>query len=60
MYKEATETNELCNELLAENQEDDETKYKKLRKKKTKRKFLRMCMWMNLYEENGQVSLNDL
>ena len=52
MYKAATDSHELCKELLAENQEDKATKYRKLNKKK----FLRMCIWLQLHEEDNNVS----
>ena len=50
LFKESEETLDICKTLLAENQADKATKYKKLKSKKNKNKFIRMCMWLQLSE----------
>ena len=56
-YEEALEHRELCQALLDQNQADKSTKLsKKLLTKTNKRRFMAMCVWFQLQEEDENAS----
>ena len=60
-YEEAEEHQELCKNLLDENQEDKSTRLSnKLLSKKTKRRFMAMCVWIQLQEEDEQLASDSI
>jgi len=56
LYKEATDLHELCEELMTTNQENELTKYSKLKKQE----FLPLCVWLNLIADNYKLTTNSL
>ena len=52
-YKEAEDLHDLCEELMTNNQENELTKYSKLKKKE----FMPLCVWLNLRADNKEVFL---
>ena len=57
IYKDAEDYQETCQALFDENQDDKSTQLpKKLLKKKNKKRFMSMCVWLQLQEDDDTVS----
>ena len=56
-YSDAEDYQETCQALFDENQDDKSTQLpKKLLKKKNKKRFMSMCVWLQLQEDDDTVS----